>query len=512
MPEEEWQGKEKVKGMWEKRPKDWPDHIPHKDPNNSGKQKGTGEGKPKREELMLMFQFLKEKYIEMNPEKCPSQPVEETKAQLDISIPRTTTMESDLLGEQYKRIETKAHEAKITFQSIGNQLSELGIPGSSVESAFQKMKEKVHVLQQESSMTEELLDLLHGFESLLDKCKFGVVANEHDFATRFNKLIDGDHGRSFMVQCQPPISVYNVVHGEAMPQQAVMAVSQVQKRKLPEDNSSGHWLGHKKSKAMCGIPTKSEDHTTLSETNLEDLGIKLHGPYNMHDIVHELMTSSGGTPVVQTKPEVRPEVTLTYDISKVKTEPFMDFNYDAAEEKQQQKNEEMMKMLEQSLQLDSKPVAPDLFPAIPAPIGNCGNRPMRGLQDVGTNQWVPDTLGQQVQVEQTAPAVVNIPNTTIIPDDNQVINLVTEMEEDRSVQNGSNEMTGSSHSLGQQMFATPGSDSRHLVPPDPAVSLEMVKRQLMELDDSMDVSMNQQLFEPQDNLPTMVEETNESMY
>ena len=53
-----------VKGLWEKRPDNWPDDIPYCDPNNSNRGSGDGTGKPKKETLHKMFNFLFDRYVQ----------------------------------------------------------------------------------------------------------------------------------------------------------------------------------------------------------------------------------------------------------------------------------------------------------------------------------------------------------------------------------------------------------------------------------------------------------------
>ena len=49
-----------VKEMWKKRPADWPVDIPFVDPNNKGQDL---EGKPKKETLKKMFDYLIRTYL-----------------------------------------------------------------------------------------------------------------------------------------------------------------------------------------------------------------------------------------------------------------------------------------------------------------------------------------------------------------------------------------------------------------------------------------------------------------
>ena len=49
-----------VKGMWNEKPKDWPDDLPYCDPNN--KLKGEN-GKPSQKVLLRMFNFLVKLYL-----------------------------------------------------------------------------------------------------------------------------------------------------------------------------------------------------------------------------------------------------------------------------------------------------------------------------------------------------------------------------------------------------------------------------------------------------------------
>lgn len=63
--EEEICGKKKMKNLWNDRPVDWPHHVPFKDPNN----KGNEGRKASKEELVQMYEFLKDKYIQL-PRTC----------------------------------------------------------------------------------------------------------------------------------------------------------------------------------------------------------------------------------------------------------------------------------------------------------------------------------------------------------------------------------------------------------------------------------------------------------
>jgi len=52
-----------VKGMWEKKPSDWPKGVMFLDPNNKMKEQGEGSSKPTKEVLVPMLTHLVRKYV-----------------------------------------------------------------------------------------------------------------------------------------------------------------------------------------------------------------------------------------------------------------------------------------------------------------------------------------------------------------------------------------------------------------------------------------------------------------
>jgi len=48
--------------MWERKPADWPEHIPFLDPNNKKKSDAKG-CKPTKEELFPMLLYLLHKHV-----------------------------------------------------------------------------------------------------------------------------------------------------------------------------------------------------------------------------------------------------------------------------------------------------------------------------------------------------------------------------------------------------------------------------------------------------------------
>ena len=52
-----------VKGMWERKPCDWPRGVPFLDPNNKIKERGDGGSKPTKEVLVPMLIHLVKKYV-----------------------------------------------------------------------------------------------------------------------------------------------------------------------------------------------------------------------------------------------------------------------------------------------------------------------------------------------------------------------------------------------------------------------------------------------------------------
>lgn len=62
--DEKRMGKRKMKNLWDKAPEDWPKQIPFVDPNNGLKEGGGKQQKPKKHELVPMYNFLRQKYEE----------------------------------------------------------------------------------------------------------------------------------------------------------------------------------------------------------------------------------------------------------------------------------------------------------------------------------------------------------------------------------------------------------------------------------------------------------------
>ena len=52
-----------VKGMWERKPRDWPEDVRFVDPNNKIKEHGEGGSKPTKEILVPMLRHLVRKYV-----------------------------------------------------------------------------------------------------------------------------------------------------------------------------------------------------------------------------------------------------------------------------------------------------------------------------------------------------------------------------------------------------------------------------------------------------------------
>jgi len=52
-----------VKGMWERKPCDWPENVAFLDPNNKIKEQGINGSKPTKEVLVPMLTHLVRKYL-----------------------------------------------------------------------------------------------------------------------------------------------------------------------------------------------------------------------------------------------------------------------------------------------------------------------------------------------------------------------------------------------------------------------------------------------------------------
>jgi len=52
-----------VKGMWERKPSDWPEHVRFLDPNNKMKDNGGVRSKPTKEILVPMLVHLVRTYV-----------------------------------------------------------------------------------------------------------------------------------------------------------------------------------------------------------------------------------------------------------------------------------------------------------------------------------------------------------------------------------------------------------------------------------------------------------------
>ncbi|CAD5120457.1 DgyrCDS9024 [Dimorphilus gyrociliatus] len=60
--DEKRMGKRKMKNLWDKAPDDWPEGIPFVDPNNGLKEDNGKQLKPKKHDLVPMYNFLRQKY------------------------------------------------------------------------------------------------------------------------------------------------------------------------------------------------------------------------------------------------------------------------------------------------------------------------------------------------------------------------------------------------------------------------------------------------------------------
>jgi hypothetical protein len=161
----------KVKGLWTERPKGWPEHIPYYDPNNQTKD---GPGKPKKETLKKMFEFLLVKYREYIGGNWPMEQAMVTSVE-DLSCTGTTPTST------FTASPSSCH---IPMTLITKKEKHVDCDDEWVQDLMARIHRKVAVLEKDLYMAEKTVGLLCIIRDLLEKM-FEVRHSEEEIGMFF---------------------------------------------------------------------------------------------------------------------------------------------------------------------------------------------------------------------------------------------------------------------------------------------------------------------------------------
>lgn len=144
--DEKRMGKRKMKNLWDKPPEDWPTDIPFVDPNNGMKEESGGkQQKPKKHELVPMYNFLRQKY----EESIEGQGTVATTA-LRAPFPQESSCNSTVPEQGQKPIPTHSIPATVATSFM----THVGPPISLTHPFSQKLTEHLQPAMQDSIKTE----------------------------------------------------------------------------------------------------------------------------------------------------------------------------------------------------------------------------------------------------------------------------------------------------------------------------------------------------------------------
>lgn len=193
MPEHTYEGKKKLKHLWDETPSDWPATIPFIDPNNGGKSGSGGSSrlsKPGKNLLLKMFSYLKERYILWSKTgRC--QPVQEERYVLAPGLSKASEHEvydSSVDRSTPSPTFTKARSHQQALAQPVHLLSMGTDPAKSLLVRLQPRFEQIRGLGGDHPGMESLRRLELLIESLYQHDKRKFIQLGHDLERLFDEL------------------------------------------------------------------------------------------------------------------------------------------------------------------------------------------------------------------------------------------------------------------------------------------------------------------------------------